>query len=843
MSKSVLKYILVFFCIVLKVYAKPIGWYNEILISKNVIDFNIAKKNDNYISGAFFESSKSFVPNSSYPVTLKYIEFKEVKNNSIEIADIVLPPGDTLFYTGLVIDQTKDKIMIAWQEPSHSNFGTIIKYVVADKKDKKFSKPVILSKNNYNLTQPHVYGDDSGVFYLILEQRDQANKFSFVYYRYIQDKFEDALELIKNVNSIGKGAFFPAVITSEGNIDILYQSRQSDILTDELFLTNSQNSGKNFSSAKRITENKHNDFAPAINRINGNLEWVWQSDEPGFWQIYIGGEKLPVTRITSSNANCYSPVISFSQKNGHLVVWQDHRKIPPQIYGKFTDKVNNEFLFSENPVTDYKTSVQPPNLVTIKDQIYLIYTTNNLLYLKKVDSETSPISISSNTHPENTPVKSNNVKMNITVNNEPSEVKSYAYLIDNRPDSVPDLYNLDGGVSKFEKSGLSGGEYFLHIRYQDKADNISPVFHYRFLIDLENPSTPEIQSSTHPENSNTTATDVQLTFRSVDDLGVKGYMYTFSTNRGAVPDLYTEKNEVVFNETLPGKYYFLVQAIDQAGNSSPIAAYPVNVVYPDYEDFYVTNNIVDGRMTSDILNFEFTLNKKNSPVKTIYALFAGKSEKFLDLKNIVKFKTENKSSKISIEMKDIKYGLQTFMFMLVYEDDSKSTLRKYYFEYTKSGSFQSTTTGYSLGKGLTISKNILYADNSEAENLRPDIHLNIENGIYKISFSMKNKYRIQGYSYQISDYPGMPDGKLNYVKTPVYLYNLNPGIYYLSVMPVLKAGSRQSVPYSFIQFEVTSTDLFISGNYFIIILAFFLLIILWILKNRIYYFLHRFQKV
>ena len=789
-------------------YANPVGWYDPQLVITNLQDYNITSdESDNLymVYSRLLNEYKKDKP-QNFSVELKTFDNAQ---KEVKLHTFTLPPLEFIFSVNPVIAVGKKLIMVVWQQPSINGPGMVLKYVTVNKITNEISAVHDIDVKDYNIFQPAVFADLKDNFHLFFQKNlPKAGAISLAHSIYKDGFFRQVDFIISNVKTVGRGAFFPSILFKNGDIHIVYQSRLVDSLTDELYYIKSTNSGITFSQPVRITENTYNDFSPALYSIGKNIELVWESNQSNNWQVYYSSDLKIPQRISTSLSNSYQPTIGYSAGTGKVIAWYDQRVDPAQIFARFLDLNEDIPMSQEHQVTFMKDTSTNPYLIEYKKSLNLFFLNNSNLYMQKTDMETSPIIISSPTNPQNVISTINNILLTWKIENEPSGIAGYAYLLDTRKDSMPDFYNLGGDSKSIFKKGLSGGNYFFHIKYKDKAGNESAVYHYPFSIDASNPIMAEINSPTHVENAPEKKRDFTVNYSAVDDIGIKGYNYILSTNRGARLSKFTDGNELTFNNLEEGDYYFLIQAVDKAGRTSPVASYNLKIVPEDYDDFRIFNNIIDGRVETENLDISVQINAPGKEMVSAYTILDRDNKDPFTNGTELKFTNIEGIYKTQIPLPKSGWGLYTLSLGLLYKDGSKSTIRNFHFEYYRAGVEQARVI---IGKRGKIDIIKQYLENPAlVEEIRPGIELLQENGLYKISFSLPDKFKnlIQGYSYQISAIPRLPEGEINYIEDPVYAYDLSDGIYYLSVKPVYKDERINKLAnYSYIRFVVQNKNL------------------------------------
>lgn len=818
------------------------GWYNPSLVSRNVVEYGLYSDRA-VIHAVTVELKERFVPGKSVAADIVLYRFSGRKIIEKEkAAEVTLPPSEFLFTLIPSVAATKDGVMIFWQEPGAGGRGTTIKYAFRSASETVFGSALALREGEFFGSLPQASADDFGGIHLFYQSYAKGGRFSIQHAVFRNGKFEGFTPVIKNIDSMGKGAFFPSVLFRSKEIYLMYQSRQTKNLMDELYLVTSKDGGRSFSAPRQITKNTHNDFAPYLVSINGRLEFVWQANPGGNWDIFRSEleekpESEPV-KVSISQANAYRPVMAYTPKNGRVVVWYDQRKIPPQIYAKFLD-AGSELISKDHPATKGKSAASEPRLVVSGSEIYLFFVQGRRLYLQKSDRETSQVVISSPTHGEGNLSRSRDVRIEWKLANEPSGVDSYAFLVDQRDNSEPDLYNLDGEKSHIDLKEMNGGRYYFHLKYKDKAGNESKKFSFPFTVDPNPPTTPSVVSNTHTEALPVKETRFVVSYESQDDLALKGYRYVLSENIGASLQEFTTETTLSFDDLDPGKYYFMVQSEDSVGNLSQRSIYSFEVAPADYEDFFVQTNIENNKVLGDKLTLEINLNREDKSIQKVRVQVLNKKIDPFSVKKELSYRRQRNIYQGEIPVK-LKHGFYILSLGLEYSDGSRSIPRYYFFEYGE----PEEETAVTVQLGPRFRWEVEYWFRSKFEKTLPEIRMVSDGELYTVQFFIAEELRkrVAGYSYRLSNLPGMPDGKINYLDSPVYLYNLNPGTYYLSVRPVFHSRkANKKAGYSYIRFEVKGPLYFLSMRSVVSGLALFVIILLWLFRKKIIYYSGRFR--
>ena len=178
---------------------------------------------------------------------------------------------------------------------------------------------------------------------------------------------------------------------------------------------------------------------------------------------------------------------------------------------------------------------------------------------------------------------------------------------------------------------------------------------------------------------------------------------------------------------------------------------------------------------------------------------------------------------------------------LEYADGTKSYVRNYYFQKPpkEKGDYNYDVIAGSGTYSLSV---------TSLAKIKPEILMNVVDNLYEVSIrlpkreSLRYSRYIKGFSYHLSDTPRQPSGQVNYANTPIYLYDLKPGIYYLTVIPVFtKQISSDIMSFSYVRFEINPSGWYLYQPYMYLALFLFLLILLYMTRKNILFFLSRFK--
>ncbi len=136
-----------------------------------------------------------------------------------------------------------------------------------------------------------------------------------------------------------------------------------------------------------------------------------------------------------------------------------------------------------------------------------------------------------------------------------------------------------------------------------------------FSNDFTQPSAPSFISSSHPQFTPVNDNNFSIKLSASDALsGIAGYSFIL-TESGLAPDdtIDNSTGEITVSGLNNGEFIFKVKAIDNAGNTSPVATYNIKV---DYKNNVLDKDFVKVYPTISDGNIKISY-KLNAPVKKV----------------------------------------------------------------------------------------------------------------------------------------------------------------------------------------------------------------------------------
>ena len=141
--------------------------------------------------------------------------------------------------------------------------------------------------------------------------------------------------------------------------------------------------------------------------------------------------------------------------------------------------------------------------------------------------------ISSPTHPTQTVWFNNNTPtFNWTTPASGSSIQGYSYILDQTPDTEPDLAADTSGNTRHYDYVVVDGTWYFHVRALDRAGNWGPPSHFRVNIDTTNPPAPALITEGSPDVDWDADGNITVYWSPVTDLSGVTYTLERSTNGG-----------------------------------------------------------------------------------------------------------------------------------------------------------------------------------------------------------------------------------------------------------------------------------------------------------------------
>ncbi len=375
-----------------------------------------------------------------------------------------------------------------------------------------------------------------------------------------------------------KGAFFPAVKFYKKDAVVVWQTKERDY-TDHLYFVKSENYGESWSSVERITAGKSNSQAPSIEIYDDIIYLVFMNNSEKNWAInllrgYRLGDRwdeVPV-RVSTTNANCFSPNITMGPDNEIFISWYDLREKGSRIFYRKYSTRTREFL-DENKLSAKQVPGRSPVAIGTGKKLLVFWDEGGSITMNQSDVYVGSPVVYSRTHPEDRWSRDTAAEISWKKQTDESGIAGYATLVDKNPDTNPTIQNMRYDATSTLITGLDDGITYFHIRTIDGAGNMSRTVHYRLQVSSNPLAMPVIVSTTHPENGNSIAADAVLRWAVNDTRRLKGFVYSFTKDTPVKPGKYIDDFGITFKNLEDGTYFFNLASVSKTNQVSPVSTY------------------------------------------------------------------------------------------------------------------------------------------------------------------------------------------------------------------------------------------------------------------------------
>ncbi len=430
---------------------------------------------------------------------------------------------------------------------------------------------------------PMVFYDDRGVLHLFYHGQ-RLGAFTLFHAESPDGRTFNEPDELARVGDL-RGAFFPAVHL-EGNFIFMVWQGKGDfrgVLADNLYFIRSENYGRSWSSARRITLSPANDAAPSIAFYRDTIYCVYQNNDDKNWAIKMlrGGDygktwtERPLN-VSSTNANCYSPQVLPDRSDELVIVWYDTREVRPGIMSRKYMLADRAFS-AENRLSPQNVASRKPVMVSSNARVLAVWEEADRITAKHSDTYVDTPVLSSPTHPENAWSKDTTALVQWKPPADESGISGYAVIVNKEPDFIPAVQNLEGNIRSYRIPDLDDGISYFHIRAVDGAGNYSRTVHYPLQVSKNQLSLPLVVSPTHPESQVSTSRSPRFRWTMGEKVRLKGFLYSIARDTTARPATFSTDFEAAFEGLEDGRYFFTLAAVDKTNTMGRVAVYEIIV--------------------------------------------------------------------------------------------------------------------------------------------------------------------------------------------------------------------------------------------------------------------------
>lgn len=585
-----------------EVKTDPVGWDKmKILSPSGVSAKNVhADRKGNLVAAVFEGGSKgnsaiyitlSFDGGTSFVSPVKITEFKSEISNNPRVAI-----------------SNKGEIYTTWYVLSGDESNSSIYYSRSGDMGATWSEPAVVSFGMQMEMLPEPAFDDKDMLHLFFASYSGSN-FNLFHTVMDEKKVFEKPEPVVKVKGNMRGAFFPAVKFVKNYVIVVCQGKEESY-SDHLFFTISDDYGRSWSGVDRITTGKFNNQAPSIEVDDETIYLVYMNNSEKNWSInmlrgYRLGERWDTEpmKISTTNANCYSPDITSSPDNELFITWHDLREKGSRVFYR-TFSVRTKELSPENKLSIKQTSGRNPLCINTSKRLIVLWEDAGRIAANYTDNYVTAPSVFSSSHPEDKWSRESSAVIRWNRPSDESGVAGYATITDKNPYTNPTIQNQRSDASSTLVTGLDDGITYFHIRTIDGAGNMSRTVHYKLQVSSNPLAQPIIVSTTHPENMKSDQTDAVFRWAVNDSRRLKGFVYSISKDTALKPDKFIKDFEIKFSELEHGVYFFNIAAVSTTNQVSRVSTYP----------FIVGEGIIDNNYLKDLANKDYNLKDDTGKV-------------------------------------------------------------------------------------------------------------------------------------------------------------------------------------------------------------------------------------
>jgi len=791
--------------------AEPIGWGDPALVDRRAEEFGVCCHEGEARLYAVTTSVKGvFTKEAPTTVELTLVYSEGSRFERRVLTEVTLAPADQLFPLHPSVSALGDEILVAWQETSPQGNASGIYYTYSASGPTGFTSKQVLpsTAGKLNAILPRAKMTGPGQHVILYQEPAAVNRFQLVAAHGGRGVFS-GLSPVAEISGGTRGALFPATIRRGKRIDILYQNRAEATLIDDIFRAFSQDGGLSWSGNVRVTNNGFQNFSAQVTNTKDKLVFIWQSNPNKVWSIFAAPEGSEPIAVNDNASPSYLPAIVAGAETAPgassaiVAAWQDTRNGAPQIYAKFLDRPENSFVGVDHRVTKEGIAAKPIEFARLGTRPFLFYGCGPGLCVREADTTAEPLRIFSRTHAIGQVSRSNDAVFNWPKVNDISGVESFAWTIDDAKDTNPDLFNMNARATQITVPGLNGGAYYLHIKYRDKAGNVSPVTHYPFVVDSVPPSRPIITSPSHDNGIPDSRREVIVRFNAADDSGIATYRYAFAEK---LPRIFTEtttSTELTFSDVPPGRYLFAVEAVDLGGNVSERAFYRIEIGVNERNDLTIRHNAEADVITRPDIAFTIQDNGGRG-IREVYYLagfdirdpFTGK-----------KVTLEAEENIYTARIRGIEKGTAVISLGIVYADGTRAAPRHFYFDSNDPRARKKFAfTDIEYEKIVPVPERSPFKVGGRADLIRSkfdrgilEIRLNYDTADACRNAAVRGckpkQIKVKGYVWEIASAERIPQGEINFSGPVEFIYLQKPGQYFLNAKTLFKGPEREQFAY------------------------------------------------
>ncbi|GAB4422663.1 MAG: hypothetical protein OHK0011_01880 [Turneriella sp.] len=834
--------------------ADPVGWGDPSLVDRRAEEFGVCcHEGESRLYAVTTSPKGAFNKEAPTTVELALVYTEGSKFERRVLTEVTLAAADQPFPLHPSVSALGDEILVAWQETQPSGNASGIYYTYSAAGPTGFTTKQVLpsTAGKLNAILPQAKMTGPGQHVILYQEPAAVNRFRLVAAYGGRGVFS-TLSPVAEISGGTRGALFPATIRRGKRIDILYQNRAEATLIDDIFRAFSEDAGVSWGGNVRVTNNGFQNFSAQVTDAKDKLIFIWQSNPNKVWSIFAAPEGSEPIAVNDNASPSYLPAIVAGRETAPgsssaiVAAWQDTRNGAPQIYAKFLDRPENTFVGIDHRVSKEGIAAKPIAFARLGNRPFLFYGCGPGLCVREADTTADPVRVFSRTHAIGQISKSSDAVFTWPKISDISGVESFAWVIDDTKETNPDLYNMNARATQITVPGLNGGAYYLHLKYRDKAGNVSPVTHYPFVVDSVPPSRPIITSPSHDNGIPDARQEVIVRFSAADDSGIATYRYAFAEKLPRVFTETTTSTELTFSDVPPGKYVFAVEAVDLGGNVSERAFYRIEIGVNERNDLTIRHNAEADVITRPDIAFTIQDNGGRG-IREVYYL-AG-----FDIRDPFAGKKANTTAEENIytaRINGLETGTAVISLGIVYADGTRAAPRHFYFDSNDPRARKKFAfTDIEYEKVVPVPERSPFKVGGRAELISSkfdrgilEIRLNYDTANACRNAAVRGckpkQIKVKGFVWEIASAERIPQGDINFSGPVEFIYLQKPGQYFLNAKTLFLGPEREQFAYDSRSVDVPDVRKEFRRQLYTALaatLAFLLLIALWQRRRIAFY--------
>jgi hypothetical protein len=404
-----------------------------------------------------------------------------------------------------------------------------------------------------------------------------------------------SLPIVLDMSAGNQGFFFPELVTKRSNFLLIFTKRTKDgnRRTDAVFFMRSKDAGRSWSQPAQLSDQGTDADWPSANLSPDGTTLLVSCMQTfpdnrfalmTFFSTNLGlsFDRLPHTNFSSF---VYFPKTLIKDEGFRLIGYDrsrdNHSVIFVRDYNAISGNWSEPAWLSRTNINsyNYSLSIGPPGFGPVGTYLAWEDDTGSISFEKNDTSVETPV-ISSPDLDQDYENAVTTARIIWTAPADPSGIRSFAYTLDNDPDTQPDIENLGSGSRTQDLTDLVDGSWYFHLRTIDGSGNWSPTAVFHFVINSSPVRPPVISSITHPEYAPVQNNSPLFTWHMTNERHrITGYSYLFTQNDGLEPQekINTQATNMSFKSLPTGIWYFYLRACDRNNRWSPYIQYTVNI--------------------------------------------------------------------------------------------------------------------------------------------------------------------------------------------------------------------------------------------------------------------------